>query len=75
MTRLGAKLSSHPGADKETYRHLKKQLKPFEASDIWMEAKDYIYDIVAAVNIFDVQIFKFNFKQLICYYLLFLAQH
>ncbi|KAG1084253.1 hypothetical protein G6F42_021868 [Rhizopus arrhizus] len=51
VTRLGAKLSSHPSADKETYRHLKKQLKPFEASDIWMEAKDYIRDIVAAADI------------------------
>ncbi|KAI9022747.1 hypothetical protein CLU79DRAFT_702011 [Phycomyces nitens] len=36
---------------KNTYRHLKKQLQPCEASDVWMEAKNYIDDIVAATNI------------------------
>ncbi|CAO3703054.1 unnamed protein product [Rhizopus stolonifer] len=51
VTRLGAKLSPHPDADKDIYRQLKKQLKPCEESDIWMEAKNYIGDIVAATNI------------------------
>lgn len=75
MTRLGAKLSPHPNANKDVYRHLKKQLKPCEASSIWMEAKNYIDDIIAAVNIFDIQIFEFNFKHLIRYGYLFLDQH
>ncbi|KAG2196985.1 hypothetical protein INT47_006932, partial [Mucor saturninus] len=48
VTRLGAKLSPHPNADKDIYRNLKKQLKSLEPSDIWMEAKNYIGDIVAA---------------------------
>ncbi|KAI9022745.1 hypothetical protein CLU79DRAFT_702229, partial [Phycomyces nitens] len=39
ITRLGAKLSPHPNADKDTYRHLKKQLQPCEASDVWIKAK------------------------------------
>ncbi|KAI7896716.1 uncharacterized protein EV154DRAFT_476354 [Mucor mucedo] len=50
MTRLGANLSPHPNADKEIYRHLKKQLK--KPSDFSIEAKDYIGDIVAAANIY-----------------------
>ena len=72
MICLGANLPPRLNADKDMYRHLKKQLKPHEASDIWIEAKDYIGDMVAAVNIFGIQIFELNFKQLICYYLLFL---
>lgn len=56
MIRLGAKLSPHPNANKDIYRYLQKQLKPCEASDIWVEAKDCIDGMVAVVNIFDVQI-------------------
>lgn len=37
----------------------------YEASDIWLGAKNFIAEIVAAVNIFVTQIFKFNTKQLI----------
>ncbi|KAG1495164.1 hypothetical protein G6F47_009136 [Rhizopus delemar] len=55
VTRLGAKLSPHPNANKDVYRHLKKQLKPCEASSIWMEAKNYIDDIIAATNIDDFE--------------------
>ncbi|CAO3615034.1 unnamed protein product [Mucor hiemalis] len=51
VTRLGAKLSPHPKADKEAYRHLKKQLKPCEASGIWANTKEYISDIIAANDI------------------------
>lgn len=55
VTRLGAKLSPHPNADIEIYRNLKKQLKPLEASDNWVEAQNYICDIVAAASIFDIK--------------------
>lgn len=51
MIRLGAKLSPHPNANKDIYRYLQKQLKPCEASDIWVEAKDCIDGMVAVTNI------------------------
>lgn len=73
MTRLGAKLSPHPHANKDTYRKMKMQLKQHEASGTWIDVKSYICSLVAAVSIFDIQIFELNFNQLICCYLLFLV--
>lgn len=72
MTRLGAKLSPHPHANKDAYRKMKMQLKPYEASGT-LDVKSYIRSLVAAVSIFDIQIFGLNFNQLICCYLLFLV--
>jgi hypothetical protein len=73
VTRLDAKLSPHTNADKDLYRHLKKQLKPYEASDVWDEIEDYIGDIISAVNISDIQVLELNIKYLICYNSLFLG--
>lgn len=53
VSRLGAKLSPHPHADKDAYRK-KKQLKLHEASGTWTDVKSYIQSLVAAVSIFDV---------------------
>lgn len=56
MTRLGAKLSSHPHADKDAYRKMKKHLKPHEASSTSIDVKNYMRSLVAAVSIFDIEI-------------------
>ncbi|KAG0737745.1 hypothetical protein G6F23_010155 [Rhizopus arrhizus] len=50
-TRLGAKLSPHPHANKDTYRKMKMQLKQHEASGTWIDVKSYIRSLVAASDI------------------------
>ncbi|KAG1157186.1 hypothetical protein G6F37_006929 [Rhizopus arrhizus] len=51
VTHLGAKLSPHPHANKDTYRKMKMQLKQHEASGTWIDVKGYIRSLVAASDI------------------------
>ncbi|KAG1050841.1 hypothetical protein G6F43_006907 [Rhizopus delemar] len=50
VTRLGAKLSPHPHANKDAYRKMKMQLKPYDASGA-LDVKTYIRSLVAASEI------------------------
>lgn len=75
VTRLGAKLSPHPHANKDAYRSKKMQLKTHEASATGIDVKSYIRNLTVAVSIFDLPIFELNFNKLTCYYLLFLVWH
>ncbi|GAA5802950.1 hypothetical protein HPULCUR_008425 [Helicostylum pulchrum] len=45
------RFSSHPSADKEVYRQLKKQLRPCETTEIWVEADNFISEIITGRDI------------------------